>query len=291
MEIAFHLGVHLTDEDKLVQCLMRNRPALAREGIAVPGTASYRQVLRDLSHEMREQPTDAQTQELLLDTLLEEDDVHRVVFSSENFIAVHRWAVNHNRFYPAAGERIRWLTHLFPKAELEFFLAIQNPATFIPALVADERTGGQAQVLANSEPMELRWSQMIASIVEEAPGARLTVWAHEDTALLWPEILRKISGHSEDLTLEGWMAWYWELVTPKGHAAMRRYFDQNKPINEHQRRKLLGAMLERFARPEALETEINLPGWDETLQDALTIQYEEDLDLIATMPGVTFLEP
>lgn len=291
MEIAFHLGVHLTDEDHLVRCLMRNRQVLNAQGIAVPGPASYRSQLRDLSHEMRDEPSDAQTQEILLDGILDEDDVERVVFSSENFFAVHRWAVNHNWFYPAAGERVRWLCQLFPDAEIELFMAVQNPATFVPALIRDDRSGGKAQVLANSDPLELRWSKTITSILESVPGVPLTVWAHEDTPLLWPEILRRVSGHDPDTDLAGWMAWYWDLVTPKGHAAMRRFFEQNRPVDDQHRRRLLATMLERFAKPEALEGAPGLADWDETLVDVLSQMYEDDLDVIAMMPGVTLLEP
>ncbi|MCB1394650.1 MAG: hypothetical protein H6898_09380 [Rhodobacter sp.] len=291
MEIAFHLGVHLTDQDQLIRCLMRNRAVLGQQGIAVPGASSYRAQLRQLGQEMEGRPTDATTQEALLDGLIEADDVQRVVFSSEGLLAQHRWAINNNRFYPRAADRVRQLAHLFPAADVRVYLAIRDPASFLPALVADKRSGGLDQALKGSDPMGLRWSEMIARIRAEAPHVPLTIWRDEDTALLWPEILRTVSGHSPDIELTGWFAWYWDLMSPQSHEALRRWFQTNPSPDDLHRRKVLSAMLDKFALPEKIDTDAALPGWDEAYTDVLSELYDQDVDLIAAMEGVTLLEP
>lgn len=291
MEIAFHLGAHYTDQDQLVRCLMRNRAPLLEQGIAVPGPARYRQQLRQLGFEMREHATSEETQEALLDGILDEDHVRRVVFSSDNFLSMAKWAVSGGRLYHAAGERVRMLEHLFPAARIELFLALRNPATFLPALVAGEDGAAAQKNIEESDIMAMRWSDTILRITEAVPGVPLTVWADEDTPLLWPEILRAVSGHSPDLVLEGWLAWYWSLVTPKSHAAMRRWFEANPPADDASRRKMLSILLSRFAKDEAVETETLLPGWTEATVEQLGALYDEDLDLISALPGVTLLEP
>lgn len=291
MEIAFHLGAHYTDQDHLVRCLMRNRASLLDEGIAVPGPGRYRQQLRQLAFEMRERETNAETQEALLDGILDEDNVDRVVFSSDNFLSMAKWAVSSSRLYHAAGERVRMLQHLFPDARLEFFMALRNPATFLPALVKNDETGSVLKQIEGSDLTALRWSATIARIAEAAPGVPITVWADEDTPLLWPEILRAVAGHSPDLVMDGWLAWYWSLVTPTSHAAMRRWFDLHPPVDDAARRRTLAALLSRFVRPEAVEADPMLPGWTDETVETLGEIYDEDLDLIAALPGVTLLEP
>lgn len=291
MEIALHLGLHLTDRDHLIRCLMRNRGPLLAQGIAVPGPGRYRHQLRQLGFEMRERETNAQTQEVLLDGILDEDEVERVVLSSENFLAQQRWAVSEGRFYHAAGDRVQLLRHLFPEAEIEIYFAIRNPATFLPALLAEDKSGHVERQLQGLDPGQLRWLEMIARLSEAVPDLPITVWCDEDTPLIWPEVLRTVAGHSPDLVLAGWLAWYWDLVTPKAHDAMRRWFARNPPADDLTRRKMLSAMLARFARPEAVEAEALLPGWTEDTLDALSELYEQDVDLIATMPGVRLLEP
>ena len=291
MEIALHLGAHFTDQDALVRCLMRNRPLLLAQQIAVPGPGRYRQQLRQLAFEMRERETGVQTQELLLDGILDDDDVRRVVFSSEDFLSLRKWSINAGRFYHAAGDRLTLLRHLFPAARIELFLAIRNPATFLPALSASASARALETAMAGTDPAALRWSATIAAIREAQPDLPLTVWCDEDTPLLWAEVLRDVSGHADQTVLDGWLAWYWDLVTPKGHEAMRRWFAANPPENDLHRRKMMSALLARFARPEVLEVEAPLPGWSEATVEALSASYDEDLDLIAAMPGVTLLEP
>lgn len=291
MEIAFHLGVHLTDQDQLIRCLMRNRALLAEQGIAVPGVSSYRAQLPQLAHDMRDQPTNATTQDILLDGLVEADDVRRVVFSSESMLAQHRWVIGHDRFYPRADVRMGQLAHLFPEARVQAYLAIRNPATFLPALVADKRSGGIEQALKGCDPELLRWSELIARLRLAVPGMALTVWRDEDTALLWPEILRAVSGHAPGTELTGWFAWYWDLMTPKSHEAMRRWFQTNPSPDDLHRRRVLSAMLDKFALPEKTDADAALPGWDEAYVDVLSELYDQDVDAIAAMDGVTLLEP
>lgn len=291
MEIALHLGAHLTDNDSLVRCLRHNRQALASQGIAVPDVDAYRQQLRQLSEEFKTTPITAATQEALFDSIFEDDDVDRLVLSSENFLAMPRWAVNHSQLYPAADVRLSWLCNLFAGNEIEVFIAVQNPARFVASLIADERSGGREHVLANSDPAKLRWSDTVASLRRNAPEVPITVWAHEDTPLLWADVLQRVSGHSDEIELEGWLDWYWSIVTPQGKTAMSRYFEHYPPVSALQRKQVLGAMLDKFVRPDIFDAEPTLPDWDDDYVDALSELYEQDLDVISTMPGVTLLEP
>ncbi|MCW1933352.1 hypothetical protein [Pararhodobacter zhoushanensis] len=291
MEIALHLGVHETDNDHLVRCLMRNRAVLGKQGIAIPGPARYRQQLRQLSFAMRGRDTTAETQEMLLDGILDDDDVRRVVFSSDSFLSLPKWAVSHGRLYHAAAERVSLLRNLFPDARIELFLAIRNPASFLPAMVKADKTGSILTQITDSDPGALRWSSLLARLSEAVPDAPITVWSYEDTPLIWPEVLRVVSGHAPENEMAGWLAWYWDLVTPKGHAALRRWFETNPPPDDHARRKMLSVLLERFAKPEELEQDALLPGWTVETVDRLSALYDDDLDLIGSMPGVTLLEP
>ena len=295
MEIVLHLGAHLTDEDRLVRCLMHNRARLGLLGVRVPSTSRYRQPLRQLAHDLRDTPITPETQEMVLDSILDEDDVRRVILSSEYFLGVHRWAIINNRFYPSAGERVAQLRRLFPQAQVSVFLAIRDPAGFVPALVADARSGGAEAVLKETDPALLRWSEMLAGILQAAPDVPITVWSDEDTPLLWPQILRRICGIEDGDAggpeLDGWLDWYADLVTPQGLAAMRRWFAQHPPADSATLRRVLTAMLQKFARPEAMDSEVALEGWTDDTTEALSLLYDQDLDVIASMRGVTLLEP
>ena len=291
MDIVFHMGAHCTDRDQLIRCLLRNTSTLAKQGIAVPEPETYRQDLRQLAHEMASQPTDALTQQALIDGLTDDDDAHRIVLSNANHLAHGQWAVANDKLYPSAAERIAHLAHLFPAARLTIAMGLRDPATFLPALYAQLEPQGQAGEMLSSDPGKLRWSDMVLRMQAAVPGLELILWRDEDVPLIWPEILREVSGHDPQTELEGWFAWYWPLVTPKTHEAMRRYFAKNPAVDDLHRRKVLAAMLERFVRDEALEPDPLLPDWTEATVDALSDLYDADMDVVASLPGVTFLEP
>ena len=270
---------------------MQNRARLAAEGIAIPGPGQYRQQLRKLAHEMRDQPTDAATQEALLDALLDDDNARRVVFSWENFLAMPGWVVGQGRLYPAAAERITLMRRLFPTARVSVFLALRNPAGLLPAL-ARQDTGGTLEREAQTlDPTALHWSDLIARLTEAAPDVPVTLWCDEDTPLLWPQILRAVSNHDPARDLDGWLNWYQDLVTPKGFDTLRRWFAAHPASDDLLRRKTLSALVARFARPEEVELDARLPGWSDQTIDQFTAAYDADLDVIAAMPGVTLLEP
>ena len=291
MDIAFHIGAFQTQGDSLLRCLQRNVEALTAQGIVVPAPGRYRPLLRELVLAARGAPDPAAVGTMLLDTILDRDAVRRVVLSHETYLALPRWAVGERQLYPSAGERVALLRRLFPQARLHLFLGIRSPATFLPALAAADPGGETARFLDGLDPGPLRWSRTIAMIRDAAPEARLTVWNDEDVPLLWPEILRAFSGHAPDTVLDGWLAWYWDLVTPKAHAAMRRWFQAHPGLDDAARRRSLSAMLARMARPEANELPDLPAGWSDETLAALTAAHEADLDVIGAMPGVTLMEP
>lgn len=291
MEIVFHLGAHCTDRDELVRCLVRNKAALAEQGIAVPEPETYRQEMRQLAHEMASKPTDETTQEAVIDSLTQDDHATRIVLSNENHLAMAQWAVANDKLYPSAAERVAHLAHLFPSAQLTIAMGLRDPATLLPALYARLEPNGNAGELTSCDPGKLRWSDMVLRMQSAAPGLKLILWRDEDAPLIWPEILRTVSGHDPARDLTGWLAYYWSLTAPSYHDAMRRYFAKNPAVSDQHRRKVLATMLERFIRAEALEMDPLLPNWTDETVDALSAIYDEDIDVIASLPGVTFLEP
>jgi hypothetical protein len=57
------------------------------------------------------------------------------------------------------------------------------------------------------------------------------------------------------------------------------------------RRRIVSAFLDKFALPEKINVDVELPGWTEATVERLTKTYEEDVSRIAQMRGVRFLAP
>jgi hypothetical protein len=58
-----------------------------------------------------------------------------------------------------------------------------------------------------------------------------------------------------------------------------------------QRRRIVGAFLDRYALDDEIEEELDLPGWTPDLVEDMSATYEDDMAEITRIPGVTLLTP
>lgn len=291
MQVAIHFGAHCTDEDKLIRCLARNRDTLAQEGVVIPEVARYRQLMRKTMQASDGNLATPEAEQALLDAILDEDQATRVVLSYENFHCIPRLALGEGMFYPMAGERARVYAAMLPGQELSYFMALRNPATMIPALIAKTEGADYETTLNGCDPQNLRWSETIIAMREAAPHVPMTVWCDEDTPLIWPEVLHAVSGCDPETPLAGTDGVLSEIMTGDGLKRLNAYLQENPPPNETQRRRIVSAFLSKFARPEAIEVELDLPGWTEDYVAALNETYDDDMSTVARLPGVTLIAP
>ncbi|MFE3838984.1 hypothetical protein [Pseudogemmobacter sonorensis] len=288
MRIVYHLGAHCTDEERLIRCLLKNRSALAEQGIAVPAPTRYRRLLRDTAVQLKGAAASVETQTMVLEQIMDEDDADRLILSWDSFLAFPQWALR-GQLYGFAGERIRAFTQIFPAIGAEFHLAIRNPATFLPALFERQKGKSYEEFIEGADPLQIRWSDVVRQIVTQNPGVPLTIWADEDTPLIWDEVLQEVSGHDDGFALEETDELLSLIMSPEGFARMRRYTDDHPPANLAQRRRIVTAFLEKFGRPDQLSLRFDLPGWTPALVDSITEGYYRDIETIRNLPGVAFL--
>ncbi|MGR3570734.1 hypothetical protein [Brevirhabdus sp.] len=291
MKIAFHLGAHDTDDDQLLKCLLRNIGPLSEQGIIVPGPSRYRPIIRETLKALGGAEATPDVTEVVLDSVMDVDDARRLILSNENFICVPQRVLTDGALYPNAGEKSRRLANIFPGYDIEFYLAIRDPATFVPANHRRMKGMPETEYLALFDPMALRWSDVVAQISEANPDARITVWCNEDTPLIWPEVLRAVAGHDEGLQLNGVNNLVQSLMTKDGSKRLEKYLAEHPPANPIQRRRVVAAFLEKFGMDDQLEEELDMPGWTEDYVAALTQLYEEDMHRIVRIPGVTLIAP
>ncbi len=291
MQIALHIGAHSTDDDHLLNCLLKNRGALKQGGIVVPEPQRYRPVIRDTLKILRNDVATAETQEIILDAVLDEDDASRVVLSHEGFLGPAGNAVGQNLIYPHTSGKSARLRNLFSQYEVEFFLALRDPATFVPSVFERVSEPDFSAWSNGLDPMTLRWSDMLTRLKNAVPDAPVTVWCNEDTPLIWPEVLREIAGLDPTQTLIGQNDFLGTLMSKAGATRLEAYLEDRPPQNETQRRRIVAAFLDKFAKEEAIEQEIDLPGWTSAYVEQLTALYDEDVAQIAKLPGVRLIAP
>lgn len=291
MQVIYHIGAHCTDEDRLLKSLLKNCHTLQQHGIIVPGPGKYRKLIRQTLKTLDGVPPAAGAAARLLKAITDSDHIERLLLSSEDFLTFASWVfVNHN-LYGNAISRIPALADLFPSADVEFHLSLRNPASFIPAVFSRSKDISFEQFMRGVSPHDVQWSSLIHTIRASAPDAKLTVWCNEDTPLIWPRLMRKISGHSPASPFEGEADLLAEIMTADGLQRYGTYLESHPPQNTTQHSRIITAFLDKFAVEDALEDELDAPGWTQQLVDDLTLRYEEDLDHIGGIAGVNFITP
>ena len=291
MQIAFHLGLHCTDEDRLLRSLLQNAAKLSPLGISVPGPGRYRDTFVKAAEKLRGEPASEETQAFLLESVLDRDDARRLILSHENFICMPSWVFEAGRFYARAAYKPLWYRNLFPDHEVEFFLAIRNPATLLPDLIRHkwQSHDDYASLLQGAQVDHLRWPQVIEMIHNNVPDAKLTVWSNEDTPFIWPEILGAVAGTSPDVPLKGGLHVASRIIDQEGYRRLRTYLINHPPTSDAARHKIISVFIEKYGIPEAIEEAVDFPGATEDLVAAITEQYEADLDVIGDMDGVRLI--
>lgn len=291
MQVVIHAGAHITDEDRLITCLAANRDRLAEQGTNIPAPTRYRKLIRDLMQSAESAPLSGETREVVLDAILQGEASDRLVLSSEGFFGTPKMAISPGVLYAATEARMATLREIFKGDQIELFVAICNPATFLPAMFQKTKFGDFDAFMRGSDPRALRWSEMIGRVRDAFPDLPITLWCNEDLPLIWAQVVREMAGLDPVAPIEGEFALLEEIMTPEGMTRFSAYLDQRPGMSEVQKRRVIAAFLDKFAQDEAIEEELDLPGWNEALIDELTEIYDEDLFAIRAIASINVITP
>lgn len=291
MEIVYHIGVNCTDGDKLVRALYKNAKEMEPHGIAIPGPNSYRRLLRETIQNLGGTPPAPGTRASLLSSILGKTEANRLVMSNSAFIGVPARVFDESALYANVEMKLSTLSMLFEGDDIHLGIALRNPATFVPALWAQVRNRTFDHFMNGVDPRAISWVDLISRIRRVAPDARLSVWCNEDTPLIWGSVMRRLIGGPEGVPLKGEYDLLSTIMSQQGMARFESYLRTHPPQSEMQQGRVIAAFLDKYALTEEIEEEVDLPGWDAHLVDALTRAYEDEVAEIATMEGVEFIEP
>ncbi|NRB16486.1 MAG: hypothetical protein HRU33_02605 [Rhodobacteraceae bacterium] len=291
MQVIVHTGAHATEEDRLLKSLLRNKQDFSKRGVAVPGPGKYRSLLKDCFSALKAGTAAADSRDVLWDAILDEEDADRVVLSNPHFFGSQRSALQDNLLYPEAVQRMQYLQQLFPYDQIEIFMGLRNPAGFLPALLEKASPQRLRDVRKQTDPRQLRWSEMMQRLRQAVPDIAITVWCYEDMPLTWGQILRDMAGLEPNQALLGDLDLLATILSAEGMTRLRSYMGTHGEMSEMQKRRVYAAFLDKFALEDALEEELDLDGWTDELVADLTEIYDEDIYHLQRIPGVTLIAP
>ncbi|WP_295046687.1 hypothetical protein [uncultured Paracoccus sp.] len=291
MQMVFHLGVHGTDGDRLLKTLLKNRDWLMQHGIDIITPNRHRGLFEDALMSLKGGHATPEMQQIMLDAVLNSEAPDRAVFSTPTFMGAPGRVVGQTGLYPQMGARAAALANLFPDHEVEFFLAIRNPATLIAEVLPIFTGGGYEVLMQGRQPQDLRWRDPIQALLRAVPGRRVVIWCHEDVPLIWPEIVRLVGHIPPDAPLQGGMTYLEEILTEAGLEQLKDAFAAQDQLSVARRRAISAELIQNHALPAVLDQDIDLPGWTQDIVDQITSNYYADVAEIAVLPGVEFILP
>ena len=284
--IAFYLGADGTDSGRLLRSVLRSREILGSQSIIVPPPRHYRNLTRAALTVLNGDTSAAERVGALMDEVAAREPADRLVMFAESVFSEPGQAVDGHLLYPLAPLRLAAFRALLQGRPMEFHLALCNPATIAQALGT---ANDGARALTGAEARELSWLATMTEIIRTNPGIRLTLWCYEDAALIWPEVLRALSGYRGPALLDGDNDMLAMLLTEEGYRSLARSLLARPPRSVAERRDRIGTALEADAKPDVLALDIGLPGWGGDDVRVISERYEEDCAEIARLPGVTFI--
>ncbi|SDF83783.1 hypothetical protein [Sulfitobacter delicatus] len=291
MQLVLHTGVHFTEDERLLKCLLRNQDDFASRGIKVPGPSTYRNLFRDTLNAMHKTAPSEVARDVLLDAILDDGSAERVILSDANFFRSPATALQQGMLYSAAPVRMMRMAQLFPDDDISIFMAIRNPASLVPVLFEKAADQSPDAFWGDRDPEDLRWSETIRLLRETAPEIPVTVWCNEDAPLIWAQVIRDMAGLTQDTKIKGGFDLLHSIMSAEGMQRFRGYLDTHPDMSEAQKRRVITAFLDKFALEEEIEEEIDMPGWTEELVEEMTAIYDADVEVIRAIPGVTLITP
>lgn len=291
MQLVLHTGAHFTEEKRLMKCLLRNKGGVQDRRVSIPEPKDYRKPIRDTLFASTTTDASLQAREGLMDMIIRNEGCDRLILSNANFIGDSKASVQRDVLYPEAAARLASLSEIFQGDQLEIFMALRNPATFLPAVFQRSPLDGLIDYLGGTDPGALRWSETLVRIREAVPDIKVTVWCNEDAPFVWPQIIREILGLPEGAQCDGGFDLLEEIMHPEGMGRFLAYLEDYPDLSEPKVRQVMMAFLDKYAIQEAVEEEVDMSGWTEESVEQITQAYEEDVSAIARLSGVELIAP
>ncbi len=289
MRLAIHAGALFTDDGRFIKFMRANAKILAGFDRYFLGARAYRRVFRDFLETADPSAASSDAPVALQKLLPQEAPVKRAILTCAQFLGENETCIQDGQFYPGAGHRISRIAQCFPDAPVEVYIGLCNPAGFIPKALIQMSDDQRQNTLKTTDLSCLSWLTMIEDIRDFAPDAKITLWSNEESPLIWGDILCAIADLPEDTPLNRELGFLSSLVSDEGKHEIQDVLRRQDVRSNPKRREALAAILKEYAQPDAIEEDLDLPGWNEEIVASFTELYEQDLARLQSMPDIRFL--
>lgn len=291
MQVVLHAGAAFTDDGRVLASLQANLAARPDHSAFLFGPRRYRQILKPALDRL---DTDPQPPGEVLKNgppipygLTE----GRLILSAPDLIGEASTAIMDGQFYPLAGKRLAYINEVFNDDQLQVCIGLLHPGYFISKILTPLTVEQRWAVVNSTDLSCLSWLGMVEDIRDLVPDAQLTLWCNEDTPFIWGDVLRTLIGMPKAEPLQDEYDLLESLLTEDGKSALSNLLETDEEQEVRVTPEDLASVLERYADPEKIEEDLELPGWTDEIFSAFSELYEQDIAKIQSMTDVQFLSP
>ena len=295
--IRIHVGAHKTATTYIQDTLALNRIASAAAGTAYWPREQFRKALaKGLDTEKIRRKTRVPALSRAL-TQSRKDAVaglsqffatdYNVTISEENLLGEADNARS-GKPYPFARDYLGLLKDALPDRPIEIYLAVRAYPDFISSLFGEALKHGHylwpAHFRSIYSSAQGVWPEVIASIQDVFPQARLTVWRYEDFGRLEDELLSRLSGIAPDALIKPAQT---DILPSASAGAILEHLEQAQDMNYTDRQMLMLALQHKHPR-SGPDSKFSLWPGDEATK--LLEEYKADLEQIKCSGDLEFLK-
>ncbi|WP_116598566.1 hypothetical protein [Primorskyibacter marinus] len=281
--ITFLIGAHKTATTHLQRSLQASAKPLMDRGIAAIGPMPLGADLIPFA-ELAGKRTDHAFLQMVAEAFLSKycDDAPHALLMNENIMGQLRPKplLRGNRLYAPAPDRLERLCALFPDHDLDFGMAIRNPADFLVSAWGEDMKGGTfypfRDYIRGVDLSRLGWADLVIRLQRATDGRPFTIWQYEEYPAMVPALLKHLLGeeaasqvHLKDGRLNPGLSADAVALLRKGGDAGQQAF------------KAAQAAFPKSATHPAFDP------WDAATRQCFNASYARDIAAIRALPGVT----
>lgn len=285
LSISLHIGAHRTASTHFQQLVECNSAALEQSGIMAHTPSSLRGEGKPLWDKLTsKQIASQEEQESLIKQLsksysqlvLSEENTLGSMFSSSGGMT--------SSLYPNGHVKVAIFLKNTPNCSTTTYIAIRNPATYLPSVYAYGLTRGRYMsfdgFMGKVSPFALKWSDLVSRVRQLRNTRNVVIWKHEDYTLREFDIFGEVTTLSTR-----------NLIRPKNpniHSSipLEAITELSRIGWDHLSREVVEKTRKRFL---PLRDYGRFQPFTDNQVDKLNMAYDEDCEAIGKIPGVVFI--
>lgn len=292
MDVRFLIGAHRAATKHLQETLYQNWALLEKQEICLPEADIMQRALYAALRGIRNGADKEKITSDLLSKLTQDREYKRIVLISPRISGTVTSPAKDNLLYPRAGLRVSSVANMLEHLPMRLFVAIRNPATFLPSCYSSSLDGEGSKSFEDfaeqSSPTQLRWSDYMHRVQGKGSGIPITTWRFEDYPYFWREIAQAITGIENKEELHGTTSPVNQGISLHGAMSMYNYLQAHQVSDPDALAKIRQSFFEKFPS----EPQGSVPQcWPEELSSGLTDNYDDDWYYIERMDNVDALQP